>query len=148
MFVIKLFPLVSSQILWSSTFFENPQDTLSPFFYFNGTIQPYLLNTSRTINIYLQPLFHLLNRCISTKSQHHIWSTRRRVKLRVMDSRNSPANFSCQLHGFFRFLIPQDRVFVCCWLKIVLFDPILAFHHIVQRFYHLFLTIIVIPTMS
>ena len=115
---------------------------VSPFLYFKGTIQPYLLNTSSTMRRYLNPLFHLLNCCISTKSEHHISSiwltiTRRRVKLRFIDLCNSSANFSCQfssLDGLSRFLasflfLHRDLVSASCRLEIVLFDPILASGH-------------------
>ena len=39
---------------------SNAKLTLSAFLSFNGTIQPYLLKTSITINKYFIPLFHLL----------------------------------------------------------------------------------------
>ena len=79
----------------------NVSVTVSPFLSFNGTIQPYLENRSKTMRRYLQPLFHLLNCCISTRSEHQILPipfviTRRQVKLRFMGLCNSSANCGCQ----------------------------------------------------
>ena len=49
--------------------------TVSPFLSLSGSIQPYFLNTSRTMRRCRYPLFHLLNFCISTRSAHQIPST-------------------------------------------------------------------------
>ena len=76
--IIEFLPFINPQILCFSTLFKqsfNSSVTVSPFYPLTvQSGQSYLLNTSKTMRRYLYPLLHLLNCCISTKSQHYISS--------------------------------------------------------------------------
>src|SRR5271169_2579367 len=82
-----------------STICLNASNTLFPVLSFKGILQAYLVNTSITLIIYLNPLLSLLHSCISTKSQLQISSiafviTWRRWNFLLTDLCNSSANSS------------------------------------------------------
>ena len=79
---------------------------------FIGTPHAYLLNTSITVRIYLNPLLKEEKACISTKSADHISSLLKTITDRLgnfllIDLCNSSANFSFQLFFLFILFLPK-----------------------------------------
>ena len=77
---------------------------------FIGTAYPYLLNTSITVRIYLNPLLKEEKACMSTNYAGHISSllktiTDRLANFLLIGLCNSSANFSFQF--FFFFFLPK-----------------------------------------
>ena len=120
--IIKSFPSSTDNFLGilSLISFSNAFVTDAADISFFGTAHAYLLNTSMTVRIYLNPLLKEEKACMSIKSADHISSLLKTITDRLgnfllIGLCNSSANFSFQL--FFFFFYP-NRVGIWCQLLV------------------------------